>query len=354
MFSFELRSLNQDNIPDVITSTRPLDTQQDPDIVPSLVVYDYSGSKILEYNVKEQFNPQMRDSLNNLNIDFGDFNSDNKMDYALSFMGEYYSDPSPSGERFFEGVNVYLMISNESGGYDVSEIIDDPDNIQFGINVMDVDFDGDLDVVSGMNEGFVYLNNGDELFEKTSIEPLYISEHLHRMDWDKDGLVDVVNIGPHNKMITVLSANGIVKIPFENTGWDFYYTVEGYSEEWSVERSTVLDADNDGDWDIVFGGFYDSNGLRYIEQKYFENLGGQFRYVPNFIEHNYEFKQSWDDFLYNHLLKVWKGDIDGDGDMDLYHPTFNEYGSYIPYWWENTTEGFKMNFDFVVPDWSNQ
>ena len=344
---------NQDNIPDIITSSRPLGTSQDPDIVPSLVIYDYRGTKILDYNIKEEFNPQMRDSLNNLNIDKGDFNSDGKLDFALSFMGEYDN----GRERFFEGVNVYLMISNPSGGYDVSEIIDSPDDIQFGVLILDVDQDGDLDVVNDMNNGQVYLNNGRELFEKDSIQPLYISEGIHRMDWDKDGKDDLVNVGPHNKLITVVSSNGIQRIPFENTGWDFYFTVEGYSEEWSVERSAVLDADNDGDWDIVFGGFYNANQRQYNELKYFENVGGQYQYREGFIEHNYMINENNGKFFYNSMLEVWVEDLDGDGDLDLYHPTYGEYGEpgneiESVFWWENTPEGFKMNFNFRLADWN--
>ena len=344
---------NQDNIPDIITSSRPLGTSQDPEIVPSLVIYDYRGTKILDYNIKEEFNPQMRDSLNNLNIDKGDFNSDGKVDLALSFMGEYDNDQ----ERFYEGVNAYLMISNASGGYDVSEIIDAPNDIQFGITVLDVDQDGDLDVVNDMNNGQVYLNNGEGLFEKDSIQPLYVSEHIHRMDWDKDGNEDLVNLGPHNKLITVVSSNGIQRIPFENTGWDFYFTVEGYSEEWSVERSAVLDADNDGDWDIVFGGFYNANQRQYNELKYFENVGGQYQYREGFIEHNYMISENNGKFFYNSMLEVWVEDLDGDGDLDLYHPTYGEYGEpgneiESVFWWENTPEGFKMNFNFRLADWN--
>jgi len=344
---------NQDNIPDIITSSRPLGTSQDPEIVPSLVIYDYRGTKIIDYNIKEEFNPQMRDSLNNLNIDKGDFNSDGKVDLALSFMGEYDNDQ----ERFYEGVNAYLMISNASGGYDVSEIIDAPNDIQFGITVLDVDQDGDLDVVNDMNNGQVYLNNGEGLFEKDSIQPLYISEGIHRMDWDKDGKDDLVNVGPHNKLITVVSSNGIQRIPFENTGWDFYFTVEGYSEEWNVERSAVLDADNDGDWDIVFGGFYNANQRQYNEFKYFENVGGQYQYREGFIEHNYSIRESNGKFFYNNMLEVWVEDLDGDGDPDLYHPTYGDWGEpgneiESVFWWENTPEGFKMNFNFRLADWN--
>ena len=60
---------DDDNIPDIITGIRPMGTSGDPNVVNDLVVFNYNGNEVFRFDVKS-FNPQIRDSLNVLNIAF--------------------------------------------------------------------------------------------------------------------------------------------------------------------------------------------------------------------------------------------------------------------------------------------
>jgi hypothetical protein len=109
----------------------------------------------------------------------------------------------------------------------------------------------------------------------------------------------------------------------------------------TAERITLLDGDNDGDMDLVVGGFTIENNSWSYFQDYFENIGGQFNFKPNFIE------------IDKSLIgenQVWAGDIDNDGDIDLYYPTYSKSQLNMPkwkyFWWENTKSGFKINKSF--------
>ena len=76
-------------------------------------------------------------------------------------------------------------------------------------------------------------------------------------------------------------------------------------------------------------------------QDYFENTGTQFVYKDNFVE--------IDKTLIGEF-QAWCEDIDRDGDIDLYYPTYSKSRLGTPkwtyFWWENTKTGFKINKKF--------
>ena len=79
-------------------------------------------------------------------------------------------------DNIYIGQNVYLLISNSYGSYDISEVIDDPEDVSFEIRIWDFDFDGDIDILPGsMDNGVILENQGNNIFERTSITPLYTS-----------------------------------------------------------------------------------------------------------------------------------------------------------------------------------
>ena len=351
---------DDDNIPDIITGIRPMGTSGDPNVVNDLVVFNYNGDQVFRFDVKS-FNPQIRDSLNVLNIAFADVNNDSKLDFGLQYMGEWSGeDPSNSDDNIYIGQNVYLLISNSSGSYDISEVIDDPEDVSFEIRIWDFDFDGDIDILSGsMDNGVILENQGNNIFERTSITPLYTSSSgiVKIFDWDNDGEKDYVTISrppaepPHNPELAVILNNVVQKIQLNNTGYNFNYNVEGNSSSWSMERMAIIDGDNDGDWDLILGGFYDdSNGIRFHEQKYFQNNNGSFSYIENYIEHDYTLDPVNPRPALNNMLQVWVEDLDGDGDEDFYYPKYGEFGgAESVFWWENTGNGFIINKDFYLP-----
>lgn len=351
---------DDDNIPDIITGIRPMGTSGDPNVVNDLVVFNYNGDEVFRFDVKS-FNPQIRDSLNALNIAFADVNNDSKLDFGLQYMGEWSGeDPSNSDDNIYIGQNVYLLISNSSGSYDISEVIDDPEDVSFEIRIWDFDFDGDIDILPGsMDNGVILENQGNNIFERTSITPLYTSSSgiVKIFDWDNDGEKDYVTISrppaepPHNPELAVILNNVVQKIQLNNTGYNFNYNVEGNSSSWSMERMAIIDGDNDGDWDLILGGFYDdSNGIRFHEQKYFQNNNGSFSYIENYIEHDYTLDPVNPRPALNNMLQVWVEDLDGDGDEDFYYPKYGEFGgAESVFWWENTGNGFIINKDFYLP-----
>lgn len=351
---------DDDNIPDIITGIRPMGTSGDPNVVNDLVVFNYNGDEVFRFDVKS-FNPQIRDSLNGLNIAFADVNNDSKLDFGLQYMGEWSGeDPSNSDDNIYIGQNVYLLISNSSGSYDISEVIDDPEDVSFEIRIWDFDFDGDIDILPGsMDNGVILENQGNNIFERTSITPLYTSSSgiVKIFDWDNDGEKDYVTISrppaepPHNPELAVILNNVVQKIQLNNTGYNFNYNVEGNSSSWSMERMAIIDGDNDGDWDLILGGFYDdSNGIRFHEQKYFQNNNGSFSYIENYIEHDYTLDPVNPRPALNNMLQVWVEDLDGDGDEDFYYPKYGEFGgAESVFWWENTGNGFIINKDFYLP-----
>lgn len=351
---------DDDNIPDIITGIRPMGTSGDPNVINDLVVFNYNGNEVFRFDVKS-FNPQIRDSLNVLNIAFADVNNDSKLDFGLQYMGEWSGeDPSNSDDNIYIGQNVYLLISNSSGSYDISEVIDDPEDVSFEIKIWDFDFDGDIDILPGsMDNGVILENQGNNIFERTSITPLYTSSSgiVKILDWDNDGEKDYVTISrppaepPHNPELAVILNNVVQKIQLNNTGYNFNYNVEGNSSSWSMERMAIIDGDNDGDWDLILGGFYDdSNGIRFHEQKYFQNNNGSFSYIENYIEHDYTLDPVNPRPALNNMLQVWVEDLDGDGDEDFYYPKYGEFGgAESVFWWENTGNGFIINKDFYLP-----
>ena len=104
----------------------------------------------------------------------------------------------------------------------------------------------------------------------------------------------------------------------------------------------MVDGDGDGDMDLIVGSALSKVGSAwdYI-QEYYENTGSQFEYRANYIEK--------DNSLIGEL-QVWVYDIDKDGDLDLFYPTYRKSTLSNPkgavFWWENTKKGFKINKKF--------
>lgn len=342
--------LNKDGVPDIITWSG---RSSDPKVSPKLIVKDYSGKDIFNFDIRSK-NPNIRDSLNNLLIDYRDINNDGFLDFALTYMGEWDFGNATGNNIKFYGVNTYFLFSKGNLNYDITEILDVPNQSQFNINIFDWDFDGLPDLlVSGMNEGIYYKNLGNNKFERRTLTPLYQQMINNKYDYDKDGNLDFINLYVNQKdqygnsssnnsqILTIVTSKSVVNMNV--TGKTIEKQIYPLNNTTSAERITLLDGDRDGDMDLVIGGFVIENNALSFFQEYFENTGAQFVYRKDFIE--------IDKNLIGEL-QVWAQDLDKDGDIDLFYPTYSKSRLNSPkweyFWWENTGNGFKINKKFKL------
>jgi hypothetical protein len=312
---------NNDNIPDIIAGK--FTKAPNP---PILYINDFTGKTLFSFDLK-QFKPTVRDSLSNVIYDYGDLNNDGKLDLVLTYMGEWWiggTSPLDGGVARFIGMNSFLLINKGNMSFDVTEIIDKPDEVQFNVTIGDWDFDGKLDfLVSSMQDGIYYKNMGNNKFEKKSLAPLFRQAiNLRGSDFDNDGVNDFFNLYINQKdefgnytssdltqTLSVVSSKGINHYPV--TGKIIEKNIYIGKNTLSAERFNIVDGDGDGDMDLVVGYILTENGSLSFIQEYFENKGNSFVYKPNFIE--------IDKSLYGEL-QVWTKDIDKDGLVDLYYP----------------------------------
>lgn len=189
----------------------------------------------------------------------------------------------------------------------------------------DVDYDGDLDLILGNSTGDLYYYENTEtgyvLRTTESDNPFYFFSAVSNsnptlMDADNDGDVDLV-LG---------SRNGDFDY-FENTrlGYLERYGVDNPFDGFDVgsdSAASLGDADNDGDADLVVG---EDNGALY----YFENTAN------GFVERTGS-DNPFDGFDVGDDSIPSFGDVDGDGDDDL---LVGEYQGAL-YYFENTETGY--------------
>ena len=340
---------NNDGIPDILTYRRISNTSTLP---PIFEIKDYTGKSIFSFNIKEA-NSRIRDSLNNLIYDYRDINGDGYLDLALTYMGEWwFGEPgAPGSTSKFYGANTYLLISKGNLQYDVIEIMNNLDNqAQFNVNLFDWDFDGKVDVLpNSMSDGIYYKNLGNNIFEKRTMTPLFFQQIANKCDFDKDGKEDFVNLfvrqkdefGNYNtnnpaQTLTVVTSKQVLNFPV--IGKVIEKSIYMSANVRSSERITLIDGDADGDMDLVVGGVLIENNQWSYFQDYFENTGNSFEFRENYIE--------IDKTLIGEF-QSWTYDIDKDGDMDLFYPTYSKSKLKSPrweyFWWENTKTGFKIN-----------
>ena len=330
--------INKDGIPDIITWSSVID---DPKKRATLYVKDYSGKDIFSFNIKDK-NPAVRDSLNRLLFDYRDLNNDGYLDFGLTYMGEW---DYGNGDVRYNGVNTYLLMSKGNLDYDVTEILDIPKQSQYNLNIFDWDFDGLPDLlVSEMREGVYYKNLGNNKFEKRTLIPLFKQGIYNKYDYDKDGSIDFVNFyanqNTNEAMLNIVTKSTVINMNIIGKLIEKYTLPQ---KNPTSDRITLFDGDSDGDMDLVIGSLSVENGVPSFFQDYFENTGTRFEFKKDFIEYD---KSLISEF------QVWCEDIDRDGDIDLYYPTYSksrlEADKWRYFWWENTGNGFKINKKFKL------
>ena len=352
----EIYDVNQDGIPDIISYRRV----SEKSILPSIFeIKDYTGKNVYSFNLKD-FKPNVRDSLQHIMIDYRDLNNDGYIDFGLSYMGEWWTGQpgAPGSTAKYIGNNIYLLLSKGKLQYDPVEILDAPNKpLSFNINLFDWDFDGKDDVLlSDLNNGDYLKNLGNNKFEIRKLPPPTFNQSINnKIDFDRDGKVDFINLYVNQldengrykstdmkQMLTVVSYKGVSNFPVIGKTINKYVYILG--DLTSAERLSMADGDGDGDLDLIVGSIKSkTNAPSTYIQEYFENTGKQFEYRSNFIE--------IDESLIGGL-QVWTSDIDKDGDLDLFYPTYRKSQLNAPrggyFWWENTKSGFKINKKFYL------
>ncbi|MCP4334799.1 MAG: VCBS repeat-containing protein, partial [Gammaproteobacteria bacterium] len=158
-----------------------------------------------------------------------------------------------------------------------------------GIQAVDMDSDGDLDVLTALSDdGTItwYENDGSENFtERTSNNSL--EQSAYAIDVDADGDLDIV------------AGGGSTVAWLENDGNE-NFTQRTVATDMAGNRSVyATDVDGDGDIDLLAGS-RDTDTV-----KWYENDGSE-----NFTAHT--ITSSADG-----VIKVYATDMDGDGDMDV-------------------------------------
>lgn len=347
---------NGDQIPDIISYRRVADKS----VLPAIFeIKDYTGANIFSFDLKA-FKPSVRDSLHHIMVDYQDLNNDGYYDFGLSYMGEWWTGQpgTPGSSAKYIGNNIYLLLSKGKLQYDVVEILDEPNKpLSFNISVFDWDFDGKQDVLlSDYNRGDYLKNLGNNRFERRKLgAPLFKQSVANKLDFDGDGLLDYINLYVNqidengnytskdmSQTLSVMTSKGVSNFPVVGKTLKKYIYLNG--EIVSVERIAMVDGDGDGDKDLIVGSVeVKPNSPWYYLQEYFENTGMQFEYRPNYIEIDKKLIGE---------LQVWTGDLDKDGDLDLFYPTYRKSQLNAPggvyFWWENTKKGFKINKNFYL------
>ena len=179
----------------------------------------------------------------------------------------------------------------------------------------DMDDDGLKDIVALFAQGdesvYVFFQKENLTFEPKRImrfPPNYGTTHMVLVDYNEDGLIDIVTANGDNADYSVVlkDYHGIrVHINQGNNNFKetFFYPVYG------ATKVLAEDFDKDGDIDFAINCFFPD---------YYQLLQESFVYLKNENSNQYKFTSSiMKDGLPIKSMTMIKGDIDNDGDVDI-------------------------------------
>ncbi|MCD6246922.1 MAG: right-handed parallel beta-helix repeat-containing protein, partial [Candidatus Diapherotrites archaeon] len=209
-------------------------------------------------------------------------------------------------------------------------------DFHFKLVVFDLDSDGDLDIVADSKKDNLdkivwYENDGSNNFTRKDLYVPTVSssvtiKSMDANDLDNDGDLDIV-IG-----VTYYSSGYRHEVWVLTNRGDLNFTESTlYVGSEGIWELGIGDLDGDGNKDIVF---VDGDGSG-SELKWARNLGDM-----NFSINTISSSVYGDDEYFH---KIWAVDIDGDGDLDLVGPSASEYNK--SGLWINAGDG---NFSYAT------
>ncbi|MEQ9466699.1 MAG: FG-GAP-like repeat-containing protein [Ekhidna sp.] len=216
---------------------------------------------------------------------------------SVSYIGEAYrfdvADIDGDGNLDIvtaEDSYLYLYLGDGEGGFSYDAYLN-TDNYSYGVQLVDYDGDGDIDIFSQDRYMVqVFKNEGGEFSRDADLEISGFSggEQFALGDRDGDGILDMAVLADYGDYIYLFDGN---------SGGTFSYV--GGIELYYKYGIAFTDTDNDGDDDIL------AVGERYISIH--TNDGGSFN--------SYEYIYLYGDVDDNNPYVV--GDFDGDEDVDV-------------------------------------
>ena len=198
---------------------------------------------------------------------------------------------------------------NDGSGNYTERSIDGNLNGAQGIAVNDIDGDGDLDIFATARDGdqvALYTNNGSQSFTKTVIDSDLIEpHHVECTDLNDDGYMDLIATGRVSDKIIWYSNDGSQNFTENVLRDDLNGAITFF----------ISDVDEDGDKDIIVAEL-DGNKVAFLSND------GSESFTNTTIA------------SVNRVRAVYAADVDGDGDIDILATGDNSSGDEVV-WYEN-------------------
>ena len=204
-------------------------------------------------------------------VDFGDMDGDGDMDLVT---GTINSSIGVTGRN-----DTIEWHENNNGSWILHPIADNVLSVR-GVDVADMDGDGDLDILSASyhdNKIAWYENDGlaNPTFNDEDIDTRVVAAHdVEAADLDNDGDIDIIAASEHYGEMNWWDNNGAFDPQWIRTPMKTNVTHDWGEGVWGAQDIVPVDLDGDGDLDVVAAGkketysFYPSDNAVY----FFENI----------------------------------------------------------------------------------
>jgi hypothetical protein len=302
-----IADVNGDGYPDIIVSAE----------LAHLIYFENPAAKARTKRWERLILPQTLNRGSFIRVFFADFDGDGRPDVATANKGEQNPNPStakPTSISIFhvngDPLNPGKWREQQLGLYRV------PQNS----HPVDIDSDGDIDIVGGIRVGpriVLFRNDGSGKFEELPIAPSegdFGGFNFAFADMNKDGRKDIISATSGKVVFT----DGLAWLeqPADLTRPWVAHRIGDFGPDWMIGIE-LADIDGDGDTDVISGGY--SGGARDHDEDlppdspmgrlgWFENLGDP---TGAWTRHDISRRERgmFDKFVAR--------DVDGDGDIDF-------------------------------------